>query len=172
MICVEVIYVDMICVEVIYEDMICVEVIYEDMICVEVIYVEVIRRLRYGTTYFSLSLIANRYSDYYGYRRDLHPYQRKSPKGGLDEEEDDQFNVFICLLCCIMGLGVIIGLVILLCQYVEQKEQEQEKGDLGPGDESRPIPSATLYCPGLFLEPNGIVQACSMSHMVLSRPIP
>uniref|UniRef100_A0A2C9M575 Uncharacterized protein n=2 Tax=Biomphalaria glabrata TaxID=6526 RepID=A0A2C9M575_BIOGL len=78
----------------------------------------------------------DRYSEYYGYHRYLHPYQKRSSKGGkLDEVDDDQFNVFICMLFCIMGLGVIIGLVILLCQYVDQKEQDQEKAGLGPVDE-------------------------------------
>nr|KAI8742569.1 hypothetical protein BgiMline_022342 [Biomphalaria glabrata] len=80
--------------------------------------------------------LADRYSEYYGYHRYLHPYQKRSSKGGkLDEVDDDQFNVFICMLFCIMGLGVIIGLVILLCQYVDQKEQDQEKAGLGPVDE-------------------------------------
>ncbi|XP_059144042.1 beta-1,4-galactosyltransferase 3-like isoform X2 [Physella acuta] len=51
----------------------------------------------------------------------------------LDEEEGDQFNAFVCMLLCIMGLGLIIGLVILLCQYVEQRELNQK--DTEPVDE-------------------------------------
>ncbi|CAL1538517.1 unnamed protein product [Lymnaea stagnalis] len=72
-------------------------------------------------------------SEYYGYYRDLHLQGKRRGGHPVDDEEDDQFNVFVCLLFCIMGIGVIIGLVILLCQYVVQQEQDQK--NLGTADE-------------------------------------
>ncbi|BFZ09366.1 hypothetical protein BsWGS_12405 [Bradybaena similaris] len=60
--------------------------------------------------------------------RNIFYYQHSTTRNiynELYEEEEDKAKAIVCVLFCLMGVGLIVGLVCLLSHYVEEKELEQ-----------------------------------------------